>query len=469
MKTRIATSTRRNASSDAISSVPTIPLPSLPEPLPLVQATLPNGARVIACDLPHLHRVSLSIGFGVGSRDERAEVHGIAHLLEHMMFRGTETHPSLRAVNEAFEEVGANLNAFTARESTTYETALPPESLGAGIELLADVILNPKLTGIAAEREIILEEILADYSEKDELINADDLLLEELFPHSGLGRAIAGDPAAVRKLTRAAVAHHYAEAYRGPAAVIAMVGPIGDPQAAIARVSEAFAALPAGGNIPRDTSTGAPSSGAAIRYRRNEGTGQTEVAFGVSTFPASHPLFPAVELGIRLLDDGLSSRLPRRLIDELGLVYDVEAFASAYREHTICEVRATTRHRRVTRVVDELLAVLETLASEPPPADELARVQKRVLWEHQALLDNPPSLAIWLSAAARRGQVADPRARCERLLAVSPEGVREAVETAFFGGGQRLVLVGEQGRRGLENVRQRMAKRCAQTVELHID
>ncbi len=440
----------------------------LPEPLPMATQILDNGAHVVFCNLPHLHRVSLSVSFGVGSRDEAPASHGVAHLLEHLMFRGSATHPSLRALNAAFEDIGGNFNGYTSRENTSYETQLPPESLDQGLHLLAQCILSPKLTGIAAEREIILEEILADYDEELRLISADDLLIEALFA-GGLGRSIAGTPQTLQHLTKKAVLDHYASFYRGPLTVIAIVGRIDDVNQSMETVRHCFGQIPGGPCGPLDAPPAALVAQPKLRCRRYDGAGQTEMALGMRAPAHDSASYPALELAVRLLDDGLSSRLPRRLIDELGLIYDVEAFVAAFRDSSLFATRIACRHRRVARILDEVLGVLRVLATERAPADEMERAKRRIVWEHQSLLDRPSALAQWLVALAHRGQIADPRARCQRLLEVNPDEVRQVAEQLFFQGGQRVVLIGDLGPKGMERARQVMAKHFDQDVALEAD
>jgi predicted Zn-dependent peptidase len=441
--------------------------PRLPEALPLRCEKLPNGATLLICPLPDLHRVSLSVSFGTGSRDEPEALSGVSHLIEHLMFRGTPEYPSLRALSAAFEDIGGNINGFTSREQTSYETLLPPESLAEGVELLSQMVLSPRLLGLESERDIIREEILSDYDEDGRLINVDDLLMEELF-EGPLGRAIAGTPESLARIGRGAVRQYYQSQYCGPNAVIALVGRI-DLEDPVAVLAQAFDALRPSVPRHRDAFCALPSPKPRLHLRRYDGATQTELAFGVRTVGQDESSYPAVELALRILDDGLASRLPHRLIDELGLVYDVEAFSASTREAAMCELRLACRHRRVGRVLEELLGVLRRLADHLVSEEELERAKRRILWEHQALLDRPAPLAQWLTSIAHRGVLADPRQRCLRLLEVSAEAIREAAQQIFFGRAQRVVLVGELGPQALRRVAQRLGEGLGEDVELRAD
>ena len=110
--------------------------------------TLSNGIRVVLHRQPSVHRVSIMLNISAGCIDER--VWGTAHMLEHLMFRGTRKYPSFGAISEAFEQVGADFNAFTAREVTSFDINLPRESVANALMLLGDVMMHAKLTGIVS-------------------------------------------------------------------------------------------------------------------------------------------------------------------------------------------------------------------------------------------------------------------------------------------------------------------------------
>ena len=119
-------------------------------------ARLPNGLRVVTVDLPHLHTASLVLYVKVGSRLERPEDDGLSHFVEHMLFRGTEGHPTSYDINFAFESLGGTLYAETGRDYSLYQISLDPELVPQGIALLGEVFLEPAWTEIELERQIIL-------------------------------------------------------------------------------------------------------------------------------------------------------------------------------------------------------------------------------------------------------------------------------------------------------------------------
>src|SRR5207248_5592224 len=127
---------------------------------------LANGLRLVTVELPHLHTAALVVYAKVGSRYETPADNGLSHFLEHMLFRGTERHPSSYALNYAIEDLGGTLYAETGRDYSLYQISVNPELVGQGIALLADIFAAPAFTQIELEREIVLEEINEDLDEK---------------------------------------------------------------------------------------------------------------------------------------------------------------------------------------------------------------------------------------------------------------------------------------------------------------
>src|SRR5205814_3766020 len=120
--------------------------------------TLDNGLRLVTVELPHLHTASVVMYARVGSRYESRADNGLSHFLEHMLFRGTESHPDAFRINRAIEGLGGTLYAETGRDYSLYQLSLPPETLSDGLELFGDIFRAPVFDGIEVERRIILEE-----------------------------------------------------------------------------------------------------------------------------------------------------------------------------------------------------------------------------------------------------------------------------------------------------------------------
>lgn len=439
----------------------------LPEKIHSELIQLANGMQAILCDRPHLHRISIMLNVTSGCRDEK--LNGTAHMLEHLVFRGTSEHPSLRALSEAFEKRGADFNAFTAREVTSFELITPPESLAEVLQLLGSAILRPKLTGIAAERDIVREEILADYDTDGHLINEEDLLVNEFYGHAGC--PIAGNPEDIDKISKAEVLAYYDQNYRAERMTLVAVGPIADKSAFITMIENAFDGIKRA-DQPRQMremkacyrdalqalDSGKPLPAPRLVYALNEGATQSEIAMGYLCNGVHSREFYALSMLVRLLDDGMASRLSRRLVEEMAIVYDAEASLSVTSESTLLQIHASCRHRRVPKLITAIYALLEEIANTPIPADEFERIQHRVVWEHRALLDGGSSLCSWISAMHQQELTIEPTEFCHDLLTVTPDEVTDIAKKLLAARPHLVAIVGELGEKTLDAIKQYVEK-----------
>src|SRR5687768_1194447 len=158
----------------------------------VASSTLDNGLRVTTVALPHLHTVTMAVFIKVGSRFEGPADNGLSHFVEHMLFRGTERHPTSLALNTAIERLGSTLHAETGRDYTMLSMGFEPEQVGNGLELLGELLGRPRFGDIELERALVLEEINEDYDEDDVEINVDDIARGLAFADHPLGQRIIG-------------------------------------------------------------------------------------------------------------------------------------------------------------------------------------------------------------------------------------------------------------------------------------
>jgi predicted Zn-dependent peptidase len=189
---------------------------------------------------------------------------------------------------------------------------------------------------------------------------------------------------------------------------------------------------------------------------RNPGS-QTALRLAFRGVHRHDALEPATELLLRVLDDGMSTRLYHRVCDVRGLCYDISANYEAYADSGLFDVQADTLHERALPVLEEILAVVQELRDRGPDAAELAKAKRRASWEMQALLDAAPELAEFCGAAALCGTVRTPEARDAQLHAVTPEDVRRAAEVIFRRENLSVVAVGLLPRRTQDALARRVA------------
>lgn len=389
--------------------------------------------------MPTVRRVVISLYLRTGSRFESEKSSGISHFLEHMVFRGTEAHPSAHALASAFEDLGGTLNASTASDHGTLTIAVPRESFEATLALLAEVVKSPLLADIELERGIIREELLEELDEKGNVISATSLGRRLAFPGHPLGALLGGTLDTVASFTDADLRAHHKMTYVGEGLSIAVAGPIA-PDLAAEAISRRFKDLPIGARI-----TGPPilpPRGPAFASARHSGSSQTRVYVAHRSPGYLDPADAATEMLLRILDDGLSTRLYHGLCDEGGLCYDVVGANESFDDGGIFEIIADTAHERAPQVLEKILAIASDVAENGPTEREFERARRRAQWQHDAVLDDPGELADHAAFALLTGTARLAEDRLAELLAVSRSDVRNAAGQIFDRTGRSVVAVG---------------------------
>jgi predicted Zn-dependent peptidase len=389
----------------------------------LTTATLDNGLRVVISPQPHLYRAHLALWSRVGSRFETSEDNGISHFLEHMIYRGTRRMPSAHAVNLAFERLGGLLFASTQVDHGIFSLSLPPESLGDACALFGEVLSQPAFLDIDIERGIVLEEILEDLDDEGHQVDADNLSRALIYGSHPLGFTITGGEKHVRGFDETMLRRHHARHYTADNAVLAFSGRI-DVNDALRIAERDFGALPRGTRIAASP-PGPTQKGARLKIVDNVSS-QTELRICFRALAETDPLRPALDVLMRVVDDGMSTRLYHRLCDARGLCYDVSAGYDGYEDDGVVDVAAGVQHKRAALVTREVLAMFEELAHDGPTADELEKARHRIAWDMRAMADSAEETAAFYASGTLFGRVSTPEREIAELARISADEVREA-------------------------------------------
>jgi predicted Zn-dependent peptidase len=417
---------------------------------PLVETTLENGLRVVVVPLPHLHTVSVTFAVRGGSRYERPEDHGLSHVVEHMIFRGTDRHPDPHAFNLALEEIGGGMDAATHVDFVQYQLELPPESLEAGLPIFARIFHAPRFQGLEVEKGILREELLEDLDEDGRDIDADNVARALLFGDHPLGRTITGGLDQVEGFTEADLRRHHAAHYVGRNAALCLAGNL-DAQAALGLAEACFGDLPAGA-----PATCSPAPGALPELRLRvvpDADNQTEVRVSFATLGEAHEDAAAMRMLERVIDDGLASRLHRRICDEQGLSYQLFAGLDPYEDCGAFDLGATVAHEKVPAVVESMLELMDELGEGGVEAAELARAVRRYRWDLEALLDSAAEVSSFYAHRRLFGRD-DTLARLSTAAGEVRAEDLHRLARAYFGRERaRVACVGKVGERARREIR----------------
>jgi predicted Zn-dependent peptidase len=387
--------------------------------------TLGNGLPVVVAPQPQLHRAHVALYVRVGSRFEAPKENGLSHFLEHMLYRGTPRLPHAHDVNLAFESLGGYLYAATQVDFGVFSVTLPSETLGEAAGLFAEVLMEPTFADIEVEKEIVCEEILEDLDDEGRMIDADNLSRLLIYPDHPLGFTITGDEARVRAFTHEMLARHHARHYNAANSVLVFSGNV-DPAQALALADRHFSRMPRGARVEAAAPVHAQRR---PRFQLVENvSSQTELRVCYRAVPDRAPDRAAMDMLMRVLDDGMSTRLYHRICDNKGLCYDVSASYDGYDDDGVLDFAAGVQHARAATVTKEITSLLVELAKHGPSDDELAKARRRHVWDLRTMLDSPDELAGFYGAGLLFDRHETPEERAARNAAVTKQDLQRLAE-----------------------------------------
>ena len=326
------------------------------------QTTLNNGFRVVSHLMTSVETASVGVWVGAGTRNETAEVNGVAHLLEHMAFKGTAQR-SAAAIAEEIENVGGHLNAYTSRESTVYYAKVLKEHLNLALDILADILQNATLEEdeLKRERAVVLQEIGQVHDTPDDLVF--DHFQATAFPNQPLGRPVLGRAEVVREMPRHAIMDYMRRTYRSDRMVLAAAGQV-DHDALVESAQRLFGGLTIDGSLHT-----VPARYCGGDYRDSRDLEQLHLILGFPGIPYGDEDFYAATMLATLFGGGMSSRLFQEIREKRGLVYSIYSFASYYADGGLFGIYAGTGEEEASELVravcDEISRLPETvMASE---------------------------------------------------------------------------------------------------------
>jgi predicted Zn-dependent peptidase len=384
--------------------------------------TLSNGLRVVVAPQPALHRAHVALYVRVGSRFETPKQNGISHFLEHMLYRGTPRLPRAHDVNLAVESLGGYLYAATQVDFGVYSITLPAETLAPTTELFAEVLMQPTFADIDIEKEIVCEEILEDLDDDGRQIDADNLSRQLIYPDHPLGWTITGDEEHVRSFTKAMCAEHHARHYNAANSVLVFSGNV-QPDEALELAAKHFTSMPKGTRV---TSSAPRHTQRSARYELVDNvSSQTELRVCFRAVPDKLEHRSTMDMLLRLLDDGMSTRLYHRVVDDKGLCYDVSASYDGYDDDGILDFAAGVQHTRAATVATEMMGLVKELAASGPSLDELEKARRRHRWDMRAMMDSPEELAGFYAAGILFDRKETIEERLANNAAVSSQDIRD--------------------------------------------
>ena len=353
----------------------------------LRRTTAPNGLVVLSEQLPGVRSAAVGIYVRTASAHEPRGKMGVSHLLEHMVFKGTERR-SARQLALELEVRGGSLDAFTGRDYTSYQAHVLDADLPLAVEILTDLVRRPLLAepDLTLERNVILEEIAGVEDTPDDLVH--ELHAETLWPVHPYGYSILGTPETVGALTTDDLRGLHTAGYTPANCVLSAAGNVNHDQ--LLTVLEREGWFNGGNGTRRPPVQVTPAVRGA---ERNEGreTQQTHIVFGTDTFPLSDPRRFALAILVNVFGGGMSSRLFQRIREELGLAYAIYAYKHFFRSSGQLGVYIGTQPAAADKAVAAIRAEYARLAADGLPTDELADGRQQLKGQLMLSLESPAS------------------------------------------------------------------------------
>src|SRR5688500_8801994 len=403
----------------------------------VVREVLDNGLRLITESMPHVRSVTIGVWLTRGSRHESDARSGIAHFVEHMLFKGSDSRTA-EDIAQSIDSIGGQLDAFTAKEYASYYIKVLDEHLPLAVDLLSDIVLRPAFAPDEIEREkkVILEEIKMVEDTPDDLVH--ELFTQHFWEGHPLGRPILGSPETVEGLSRATILDYFGGAYVAPNMIISAAGNLDHAQLR-ALIEKAFGGLGAAAE-PFDEAAPRVSPQVVTRAKELE---QSHLCLGTNSYPQSHDDRYVSYILNTVLGGSMSSRLFQNIRERRGLAYSVFSGLSAYRDAGNITIYAGCANEAVGEVIDLCVEELKAIKRDPVPESELRRAKDHLKGSLMLSLENTASR---MSHLARQEIYFDRHFGLDETLSgverVTSDDLRRVASDLFSNGSLAATILG---------------------------
>ena len=402
--------------------------------------TLDNGLRAVISPISHTRAVTIQLAVGIGFGYESERTHGLAHFVEHMLFKGTRSRPTFSDITGVIESLGGSINAATDKEMTAVFIKCPSAHFESALEILADVVHDSLFdpAEIERERRVIIDEAVISRDAPDDW--AMQRLDQLLWPEHGLGRPISDSLDATRRATAHTLRDYTARYFGAANAVVAIAGNV-DQDRALASVNTLFRGYASGERAMWPAvMDGSPDSRLAVDERD---VLQVSIAVGTRTLSQNDSDRYPLELLNAVLGEGMCSRLFAEIRERRALSYDVFSYLSQYRENGSISIFASSTPEDVAEMATAIIGQCELLKTQSPSDWEVERAREYVKGGLILGMEDSENVAGWF---AREELLESERmtvdAVIERLDAVTASDISRVAERIFAGDWARLAVVG---------------------------
>ena len=404
--------------------------------------TLANGVRIATALMPHLRGVNVGVWAEVGGRHEGKNESGVAHFLEHLLFKGTSTH-SARELTCAVEGVGGYLNAFTTEDHTCYYAKADAEHFGRLAEVLLEMYLDSQFPENELERErgVIREEILSLKDVPSQW--TEDLLSESLWPNHPLGRPLTGTLQSVERITREDLLRFSRKHYTGRNTIFTVAGPVPHEEV-LRQVERSLKRLPKGSP---SRAVSALSSATVVRVEE-EDTEQAHLALGFHTCSRIAPERFALRMLSVMLGENMSSRLFQTLRERYGYCYSVQSSVVALAEAGALCIYTDVDPAKLEKSLSAIRRECGRFTLREPGKRDLQLAAQYAIGQTRVALVSATQQAGWMAESLMAlGRVVELEEVERAVMAVTGAQVHAVARQCLQFGGAATALVGPGARK----------------------
>lgn len=336
------------------------------------QYTLKNGMKVVCEQIEHVHSVSFGVWVFVGSKDEIKDKNGIAHMVEHMVFKGTKNR-SVKDIADETAAIGGNINAYTSKEFTSYYARVLKEHLWEAIDLIGDMLINSNIDQEELEKEkgIVLEEIDMYNDSPEDLSH--EVLQKRIWENHALGYLISGEKETVQSLTREDLIEFMSDYYVSENMVLSLAGSF-DEKEVLLRLEDIFGVMKQKG---REKNNRNPIFHPCI-YVENKDVEQIHLNIAFDSITTRSEDRYGLSVLNSILGGGVNSRLFLRIREELGITYSIYTYGSTFVQAGLFHIYAAMNPGQFTTVFEEIGKELKKFVKEGPRPEELLQAKEQI-------------------------------------------------------------------------------------------
>ena len=383
-------------------------------------STLPNGVRVATTEMPHMQSVAIGFWTATGSRHEPDEWGGVAHFIEHLLFKGTPER-SAEEISRQVERLGGSIDAFTTEDHTAYQVKGPADQLEPLLDVLSDFYQHPVFdpAELENERSVIHEEIAMVRDQPGQWL--EDLTSAAAWPDHPLGRPITGTSTSLDRLDRESVKRFFEATYTPDRTVVSVAGRVSHEEV-LSLLESRLIDLPGSDPLPE---RGEPVPVAGFTFGAREDLEQAHLAVGFHACGRHDEERYAQKLLNVLLGENMSSRLFQEIREREALCYEIQSDVMAFEDVGLLHVYVALDPEEVDRVLSLVRRILAGFVDRPPSEEELAEAKSYVIGQSRIAFENTATQMMWSGECLLSfDSLVDPETVHQRLQAVTPEEIQ---------------------------------------------